>query len=168
MLEIDRLKDYDKWVARYGSKPQYVKEYQMWQYSSSDIVAGQPTDTNLVENIDYPAIIIGKGFNGYPKQETPLEPPKPEPQPEQPKPEPPKKKEIALGDTVIVNGIGTASSTGEGTRTREFVNQEMKVIMIAGNASRPNRYALNQYDKGVVGDPRSVTAWFSENDIKLK
>lgn len=168
MLEIDRLKDYDKWVARYGSKPQYVKEYQMWQYSSSDIVAGQPTDTNLVENIDYPAIIIGKGFNGYPKQETPVEPPKPEPQPEQPKPEPPKKKEIALGDTVIVNGIGTASSTGEGTRTREFVNQEMKVIMIAGNASRSNRYALNQYDKGVVGDPRSVTAWFSENDIKLK
>jgi hypothetical protein len=135
----------------------------MWQYSSSDIVAGQPTDTNLVENIDYPAIIIGKGFNGYPKQDTPVDPPKPEP-----KPEPPKKKEIALGDTVIVNGIGTASSTGEGTRTREFVNQEMKVIMIAGNTSRPNRYALNQYNKGNVNDPRAVTAWFSINDIKKK
>ncbi|MEE3417758.1 MAG: GH25 family lysozyme [Methanosphaera sp.] len=157
MLEIDRLKDYDKWVARYGSKPQYVKEYNMWQYSSSDIVAGQPTDTNLVENIDYPSIIISKGFNGYPKQETPVE---------LPKPEPPKKKEIALGDTVIVNGIGTSSSTGEGTRTREFVNQKMKVIMIAGNTSRPNRYALNQYNKGNVNDPSAVTGWFSINNIK--
>lgn len=82
--------------------------------------------------------------------------------------EEPISKEIELGDTVIVNGVGTAASTGEGARTRYFKNQEMKVIMIAGNTSRPNRYALNQYNKGVVGDPRSVTAWFSEKDIRLK
>ena len=75
-------------------------------------------------------------------------------------------KEIKLGDTVIVNGVGTASSTGEGIRTRKFVNQKMKVIMIAGNTSRPNRYALNQYDKGNINDPRAVTGWFSINDIK--
>lgn len=80
----------------------------------------------------------------------------------------PKPKEIAVGDTVIVNGVGTAASTGEGARTINFVNQEMKVIMIAGNTSRPNRYALNQYNKGVVNDPFSVTAWFSINDIKRK
>lgn len=79
-----------------------------------------------------------------------------------------KPKTIALGDTVIVNGVGTAASTGEGARTINFVNQEMKVIMIAGNTSRPNRYALNQYNKGVVNDPFSVTAWFSINDIKKK
>ena len=80
--------------------------------------------------------------------------------------EEPVSKEIELGDTVIVNGVGTAASTGEGAKTRYFENQEMKVIMIASNTSRPNRYALNQYNKGVVGDPRSVTAWFSINDIK--
>mgnify|MGYP003399433918 CR=1 FL=1 len=89
---------------------------------------------------------------------------KPEDKPkEQPKP-----KTIALGDTVIVNGVGTAASTGEGARTINYVNQEMKVIMIAGNTSRPNRYALNQYNKGVVNDPFSVSAWFSINDIKKK
>ena len=165
MLEIDRLKDYDKWVARYGSKPQYVKEYQMWQYSSTDIVAGQKTDTNLVEGIDYPAIIVGKGFNGFPKQEKPVEPVKPV---EPPKPEPAKPKEISVGDTVIVNGVGTASSTGEGAKTRKYTNQKMKVIMIAGNTSRPNRYALNQYNKGIPNDPFSVTAWFNIKDIKLK
>ncbi len=84
---------------------------------------------------------------------------------EQPK-EQPKPKTIALGDTVIVNGVGTASSTGEGARTINYTNREMKVIMISGNNSRPNRYALNQYNKGVINDPFSVTAWFSINDIK--
>lgn len=78
----------------------------------------------------------------------------------------PAPKEIALGDTVIVNGVGTASSTGEGAKTRRFINQKMKVIMIAGNTSRPNRYALNQYNKGTVNDPRAVTGWFSINNIK--
>lgn len=80
----------------------------------------------------------------------------------------PAPKEIKLGDTVIVNGVGTASSTGEGAKTRYFENQEMKVIMISGNTSRPNRYALNQYNKGNVNDPSAVTGWFSGNDIKKK
>lgn len=167
-IDLDRVKDYDKWLAAWvKSKPKTFLSDTMWQFGGetnlqrSPILAGQVVDQDYCYT-DYPSIIIGKGFNGYPKQETPVEPSKPE----EPKPEPPKKKEISLGDTVIVNGVGTASSTGEGTRTREFVNQEMKVIMIAGNTSRPNRYALNQYDKGVVGDPRSVTAWFSINDIE--
>ena len=155
MLEIDRLKDYDKWVARYGSKPEYVKDYQMWQYSSSEIVAGQTTDTNIVEGMDYPAIITN-GFNGFAKKEN------------KPSEKPAAKKEIALGDTVIVNGVGTASSTGEGLKTRNYSNQEMKVIMISSNTSRPNRYALNQNNRGTVNDPFSVTAWFSGKDIKKK
>ena len=77
-------------------------------------------------------------------------------------------KEIKLGDTVIVNGVGTASSTGGGAKTRKFVNQEMKVIMISGNMSRPNRYGLNQYNKGKINDGSAVTGWFSEKDIKKK
>lgn len=89
---------------------------------------------------------------------------KPVPTPD-PKPTPTK---ISLGDTVIVNGVGTASSTGTGAKTKRFKDQKMKVIMIAGNTSRPNRYALNQYNKGNVNDPRAVTAWFSINDIKKK
>ena len=39
-LDITRLGNYDKWVARYGSSPKYVKEYQVWQYSSSGSVKG--------------------------------------------------------------------------------------------------------------------------------
>ena len=62
MVNIDRLKDYDKWVARYGSKPQFVKEYGMWQYSD---------DNNLDKDIaykDYPSIMKSKGLNGFAKE----------------------------------------------------------------------------------------------------
>lgn len=39
-LDINRLGAYDKWVARYGSEPKYVKEYQVWQYTSDGSVPG--------------------------------------------------------------------------------------------------------------------------------
>ena len=54
-LDITRLNGIDKWVARYGSLPSYVKDYQIWQYSSSEIVAGVSTkgiDVDLA-NKDY-------------------------------------------------------------------------------------------------------------------
>ena len=62
MVNIDRLKDHDKWVARYGSNPQFVKEYGMWQYSD---------DNNLDKDIaykDYPSIMKSKGLNGFAKE----------------------------------------------------------------------------------------------------
>lgn len=39
-LQLERLTRYDKWVARYGSAPSYVGDYQMWQYSSQGNVKG--------------------------------------------------------------------------------------------------------------------------------
>ena len=39
-LDLSRLASYDKWVARYGSKPQYVTDWAIWQYSSDGAVAG--------------------------------------------------------------------------------------------------------------------------------
>lgn len=75
-------------------------------------------------------------------------------------------KEIKPGDTVIVNGVGTATSYGTGAKTKTFKNQKMKVIGITLNTKRPNRYALNQYNKGKVNDWAAVTAWFSEKNIK--
>lgn len=83
------------------------------------------------------------------------------------KPEP-KPTTIKVGDTVIVNGYGTATSAGTGAKTRTFVNKEMKVIMISNNTSKPNRYALNIYNRGKVNDPKSISAWFNGKDIKKK
>lgn len=56
LLDIDRLTAFDKWVARYGKKPEYVTSYGMWQYDSTEI------DKNKCY-IDYPGIIRRRGLN---------------------------------------------------------------------------------------------------------
>ena len=71
-LDISRLERFDKWVARYGSKPQYVKSYGMWQYSSSGAVAGITGNVDLDESYkDYPSIIKDAGLNGNTKEAAP-------------------------------------------------------------------------------------------------
>lgn len=66
MMNIDELKDYDKWVARYGKKPEYVTEYGMWQTTSSGKVSGYSGNLDLNEAYkDYPNIIKDNGLNGY-------------------------------------------------------------------------------------------------------
>lgn len=63
---------------------------------------------------------------------------------------------IKIGDTVIVNGAGTATSTGGGAKTKVFKNQKMKVIDI-----RNSRYGCNQYNK--MG---GITGWWTAGQIK--
>lgn len=76
----------------------------------------------------------------------------------------PTPSEIVAGDSVIVNGYGYATSYGEGSRTKTFTNQKMKVIAIAKGRKYP--YALNQYNKGKPNEWAYVTAWFKESDVK--
>ena len=68
MMDIEQLKGYDKWVARYGSEPKYMTNYQMWQYASTARVSGfnENLDGNYVY-VDYPTTIKNGGFNGYSK-----------------------------------------------------------------------------------------------------
>ncbi|PWJ14017.1 glycoside hydrolase family 25 protein [Ruminococcus flavefaciens] len=69
-LDISRLAAFDKWVARYGSKPQYVKTYGVWQKSDVGRVSGITEKVDLDESyMDYPSIIKGKGLNGFSKPE---------------------------------------------------------------------------------------------------
>lgn len=79
--------------------------------------------------------------------------------------EPEGKSTIELGDTVIVNGVGNANSFGTGNNTIVFTNHKMKVIGISDRTDIPNRYALNQYNRGTVGEWNDVTGWFREQDI---
>ena len=78
-MDLSRLGAYDKWVARYGSKPKHVQEYGMWQKSSSGSVAGISGRVDMDEAYkDYPAIIKAAGLNGFAKQGTIPEEPKEE------------------------------------------------------------------------------------------
>ena len=65
-LNINQLNAFDKWVARYGSEPKYVKNYGIWQYSSSGVVDGIKgrVDVNY-SKVDYPGIIKTHHLNGF-------------------------------------------------------------------------------------------------------
>jgi len=63
-VNLNEICSYDKWVARYGKAPQYVKTYQVWQYSESGKYNGFTVDLNECY-YDYPTLIKEKGFNGY-------------------------------------------------------------------------------------------------------
>lgn len=39
-LDLPRLKDYDFWLAEFGSEPSYYYDYKIWQYASDGIVPG--------------------------------------------------------------------------------------------------------------------------------
>lgn len=68
MLEDNRLKNYTHWVARYGSKPTYVSQFDIWQYSSKGAVDGILKYVDLDYcYVDFPKTIKGKGFNGFKK-----------------------------------------------------------------------------------------------------
>lgn len=57
------------WLAEYGGKLNYSGAYGIWQHSSTGRVVGVIGDVDLDKAvIDYPAIIVKGGFNGYPKQ----------------------------------------------------------------------------------------------------
>lgn len=65
-MYINELDAYDKWVARYGSKPKYVSSYGMWQSSSKGRINGYNGNLDTDESYkDYVSIIKNGGFNGY-------------------------------------------------------------------------------------------------------
>lgn len=68
LMNIEQLTRYDKWVARYGSKPSYVSEHGMHQYTSSGKINGYSGNLDLNESYkDYPSIIKKGGLNGFGK-----------------------------------------------------------------------------------------------------
>lgn len=70
-LDMERLKRFDLWLARYAASPGR-ENIGLWQYSSAgrvDGIAG-PVDLDLAYR-DYPAIMREKGLNGFPKEALP-------------------------------------------------------------------------------------------------
>ena len=65
-LNIDQLNAFDKWVARYGSDPKYVKSWGIWQTGSNGIVPGinGRVDLNQSKN-NYPQIMRTHHLNGF-------------------------------------------------------------------------------------------------------
>ena len=67
-MYLNELNAYDKWVARYGSEPKYVKQYGMWQSTSSGRINGYNGNLDCdVAYKDYSSIIKNIGLNGFSK-----------------------------------------------------------------------------------------------------
>lgn len=65
-LELQRLNAFDKWVARYGADPSYVKNFGMWQFTSGGNVAGILGNVDMDYSYkDYPTIMKENNLNGY-------------------------------------------------------------------------------------------------------
>lgn len=65
-LQLERLSQFSKWVARYGKKPQYVEDYAIWQKSSTGKVPGIIGYVDMdISNVDFKKLIVNKHFNGY-------------------------------------------------------------------------------------------------------
>ena len=66
-LDLSQLEGrFSLWVARYGKKPTYVKEYDMWQKSSKGDIKGITTKVDLDEcTVNFSSIIKKKHLNGF-------------------------------------------------------------------------------------------------------
>lgn len=65
-MYLNELDAYDKWVARYGSEPKYVKQYGMWQTTSSGRINGYNDNLDCdVAYKDYSSIIKNAKLNGF-------------------------------------------------------------------------------------------------------
>lgn len=70
-VENDRLDKISKWVARYGSKPEYVKDYGMWQHSSTGEVLGIIGNVDMdYSYADFATIVKNAGLNGFSIEQT--------------------------------------------------------------------------------------------------
>lgn len=65
-LQLERVKKFSLWVARYGKRPEYVKDFAIWQKSSTGEYKAMKTKVDLDEcYVNFPNIIKKKHFNGY-------------------------------------------------------------------------------------------------------
>lgn len=65
MIYLDMVKPYSLWVARYGNKPSYVKEYAMWQYTSKGTISGIKGNVDKDQcYTDFPTLLKGVHLNG--------------------------------------------------------------------------------------------------------
>ena len=82
-MDLNRLRRFTLWVARYGSQPQYATDWDIWQYSSTGKVDGISGNVDMDDcRKDFPSIITNGGYNGYSKGSKPEPTPAPAPQEE--------------------------------------------------------------------------------------
>ena len=149
-INLDRVANYDKWLAAWlKNKPSSFLANQMWQFGGetnkqrSPILAGQTVDQDYCY-FDYPSVIVGKGFNGYPKNGE--EQPAPEPTPA---PTPDKKSNEEIADEVINGDWGNQPERQKRLEEAGYNYQEVQNLVnqkLGQNISNPEYYIIKWGD----------------------
>ncbi len=70
-LDIEKLKDFDFWIAHYSNECGYKGDYGMWQYTSKGIVNGITGNVDLNYTYkDYATIILNGNYNNLQPEKT--------------------------------------------------------------------------------------------------
>lgn len=99
---------YDWWIACWSDSAPSGVNYGVWQFTSDYNDFGWRLDANWVFE-DYPTIIREAGLNHLGGQPTPT--PTPTPQPS---------GDFGIGNRVVVSGVATEDSYGNGNQTAEY------------------------------------------------
>ena len=144
-INQSRVADYDKWLAAWlKNKPSNEFSNRMWQFGGetnqqrSPYLAGQIVDQDYCY-YDYPGVIIGGGFNGYPKNGE-VKP--------QPQPVPQKKSNEELANEVLEGKWGNGEErkkrlTDAGYNYQEVQNLVNKKL---GIGTQPQYYIIKRGD----------------------
>lgn len=117
---------YTKWIANYASELNYDGTYDMWQYSSTGFVPGIEGDVDLNYcYADFPAIIVGLGFNGFGQPTT---------------------KQYKIGDTVRFNYVFLTSESETPLKPYRTTGRITRI-----EAGKRNPYLIGN-DQGWVND----------------
>ena len=143
-MVINKLTAYDKWVARYGSKPSYVTNYGMWQYTSKGKLNGYKGNIDMnVSYKDYPSIIKSNDLNGYSKI-IDTAPPTTN-----------TNEELQVGDSVKIIGTGNGNSYGT-SNTAYGIGWTRKILHIYSD--RPYPYQ--------VGNGSGTTGFYKKESLE--
>ena len=151
-MNLNSLKNYDKWVAQWSSSRPSSPSGGLWQfggesnYVRSNKVAGIVCDQNYAYK-DYPTLIKNNGLNGFTKDEEP----KPV-EPVEPKPTEPTTPKFNIGDDVIING-NLYKSANDDKPSGSVKNKKTKIKRYSVGAKHPYN---------TTGD----LGWMNEEDIK--
>ena len=75
-LDLNRLSNFDIWLAQWSSSPTYDGDLGMWQYTSTGTVNGIAGNVDMNRSYrDFPSIIQSAGLNGTSSTPTPPSPP---------------------------------------------------------------------------------------------
>lgn len=148
-LNSSRLDRFDKWVAQWASVNTYTKPYQIWQFTSDGKIAGYSgrMDMNYCY-VDYPALIISKGFNGYGKGEEPA-------------PQPDPSFTYKVGDRIRFKGLWTQSMGGNWYPVSALLVKEGIITKVLAGTQHP--YLIND-NVGWANDDVVIT----DTQVKFK